>query len=335
MERQVARWVAVTVAMVALAVGAVPSTAAPQAIKIRYGLPTSPPVITTVGVYYALEQGFFRQEGLDVEVIPHRGSVTVVRALLSRQVDIVLTDPATMYLAHTSGAPLKIISAPVEKGTDALVAVSSINSVADLRGKRFGISEPGGQQHSQVRLLAAKHGLGPDDIQFLAIGGPTERAQALLLGRVDASTMTILILKPILEAIDAGRLKVLTHMGEEFPDLPTAYNLTTDEAIRTNPVAIGRFLRAEIRGYRWAAQNPDAAAQVAAKYIQAVDPPIMVRGVREIAKVYGLNGGVSASSVEGAQRLLVQLGVLRRAIDTSEVLAPQFVTEAVRVLGTR
>jgi NitT/TauT family transport system substrate-binding protein len=310
-----------------------PAGAAPQLVKVKYGLPTSPPVITTAGAYFALEQGFFRQEGLDVEIVPYPGSVTVVRALLSRQVDIALTDPATTFLAYVNGAPLKIIAGAVEKGTDVVVAASGIGSIADLKGKRFGISDPGGQGHSQARLLAAKHGLNPDDIQYLAIGGPVARAQALLLNRVDATSMTILILKPILEAIDAGRVKVLTSLGDEFPDLPTAYDITRDDMIRERPLIFTRFLRAEIRGYRWAQQNPDAAAQVAGKYIREVEPAVMVRGIREISKLYGVNGGVSAATVEGAQRLLVQLGIIRRVIDAPEVLATQFVDQAVRTVG--
>ena len=307
--------------------------AAPPSTKIRYGLPTAPPTITTVGAYFALERGFFKQEGLDVEVVPLPGSVTVVRALLSRQVDIALTDPATVFLAYTNGAPIKIISGPVEKGTDALVADASIKTIADLRGKRFGISEPGGQQHSQARLLAAKYGVNPDDIQFLAIGGPTDRARALLLNRVDATTLTILILKPILDAIDAGKARVLASLGDEFPELPTAYDITRDDMIKDKPTVLSRLVRADIRGYRWAVENPEAAAQVVVKHIPEIDPSVVVRGVKEVSKFYGVNGGVSAASVEGAQKLLVQLGVLRRVIDTKEVLAPQFVTLAVGALG--
>lgn len=310
-----------------------PAGAAPQLTKVRYGLPTSPPVITTAGAYFALERGFFRQEGLDVEIIPYPGSVTVVRALLSRQVEIALTDPATTFLAHVNGAPIKIIAGAVEKGTDVVVAASGINSIADLKGKRFGISDPGGQGHSQARLLAAKHGLNPDDVQYLAIGGPVARAQALLVNRVDATSMTILILKPILEAIDAGKVKVLTALGDEFPDLPTAYDITRDDMIKERPLIFTRFLRAEIRGYRWAQQNPEAAAQILAKYIQEVEPAIMTRGVSAISKLYGVNGGVSASTVEGAQRLLVQLGIIRRVIEPQEVLATQFVDQAVRTVG--
>lgn len=316
------------------AVAGAPLGAAPAPLtKIRYGLPTATPVITTVGVYFALEKGYFKQEGLDVEVLPHPGSTIVVRALLAKQVDIALTDPGSTFNALSSSAPVKIISGPVDRGTDSVVAESSISSVRDLRGKRFAISDPGGQQHNQIRLLAGKAGINPDDIQFLAVGGPNDRAQALLLNRVQATSMTILILKPILDAIEEGKIKVIANLGQEFPDIPLAYNITRDDLAKDQAAALSRFLRAEIKGYRWAQQFPEQAALVANKYIPAVDPVVMSRAIRELSKAWGLNGGVSVGSVDSAQKLLVQMGVLKQPMATKDVLVMQPVEQAMISIG--
>lgn len=302
-------------------------------LKVRYGLPTAPPAITTVSPYFALDQGYFKQQGLDVQVVPLPGSVTVVRALLSGQVDIALTDPATAFLAYANGAPIKIISGPIEKGTDVVVAGAAIKTVADLRGKSFAISDPGGQQNNEIKLLAAKYGVDPSTIQFLPIGGPVPRAQALLLGRVDATSLTIAVLKPMLDAIDQGKAHVIASLGTEFPDLPTSYDLTTDQTAKTRSQMLARLVTADIHGWRWAMQNPDAASQVVMKYVPGLDPSVVARGQREISMAYGVNGGVTAASVQGAQDLLNKLGVLHGAIDPAQVLAPQFITLAMGSLG--
>ena len=83
---------------------------------VKYGLPTQPPAITTVGVYFGIENGYFKDEGLDVQVTPYNGAVTAVRALLSRDADVVLTGGDTSFLAQANGAPIKIISSPVVQG---------------------------------------------------------------------------------------------------------------------------------------------------------------------------------------------------------------------------
>src|SRR5437868_4679140 len=91
-------------------------TAAPAAqaalTTVRYGLPTAPPTLDTVGVYFAIDNNFFKDEGLDVQVTPFAGGTTAIRALLSRELDIIETDPSSALLANLSGAPTKVISSP-------------------------------------------------------------------------------------------------------------------------------------------------------------------------------------------------------------------------------
>ena len=306
-------------------------------MKVRYGLPTAPPAITTIGVYYGLENGFFREEGLDVEVTPYPGSTTAVRALLSREAEIVMTGGDTAYLAQANGAPIKIISSPVAKGTDVVVATKSVGSLKDLVGKRWGISQPNDTSHVAAKILAEKNGIDPNRIEFLSIGGPADRARALLTGRVDASSMTILILKPILDAIDAGEVKVLASLAAEFPDLPLAYNITRDDIVKDQAQAqlLSRFLKAEIKGYRWAQDNPEKAAPIAMKYIREVEQSLMERGMKGMSelKVYGLDGGITLEGIEKTQKQLVERGALRAVIKTDEVATVQFAEAAVKELG--
>src|SRR5919197_4715976 len=311
------------------------ATTAPAATKVRYGLPTSPPAITTVGVYFALDNGFFKEEGLDVEVTPYNGAVTAVRALLSRDAEIVMTGGDTAFMAQANGAPIKIISSPVSKGTDSVVAEGSIETFKDLAGKQYAIANPGDTSHVTAKILAERNGVDPNEIDFVAIGGPADRARALLSGRVSASTMTILILQPILDAIDSGDVKVLTTLAKEFPDLPLAYNITRDDLVKDQGTILTNFLKAEIKGYRWAAQNPEQAATIAEKYIKEVPHDLMTRGFRGLLElnVYGLDGGVSAEGIDRTQKLLVDLGALRRTVPAAEVLNTSFVEAAVKELG--
>jgi NitT/TauT family transport system substrate-binding protein len=311
------------------------ATTAPALTKVRYGLPTAPPSITTVGSYFALENGFFKDEGLDVEIVAYPGAVTAVRALLSRDAEIVMTGGDTAYLARASGAPIKIISSPVAKGTDSVVAAKGIESFKDLAGKQYAIANPGDTSHVTAKLLAQKSGIDPDSIEFVAIGGPPDRAKAILSNRVNASTMTILILQPILDAIDSGDVKVITTLAKEFPDLPLAYNITREDVAKDQGPMVTRFLKAEIKGYRWAAQNPEQAATIAEKYIKEVPHALMTRGMKGLVElqVYGLDGGLTLEGIDRTQQLLVSLGALKSVIKADEVTTTEFVDAAVKDLG--
>jgi NitT/TauT family transport system substrate-binding protein len=310
-------------------------TAAPTLMKVRYGLPTAPPAITTVGAYFALDNGFFKEEGLDVEIVPYPGAVTAVRALLSRDAEIVMTGGDTAFLARASGAPIKIISSPVAKGTDSVVASKEIESFKDLSGKSYAIANPGDTSHVTAKLLAQKTGIDPDSIDFVAIGGPPDRARALLSNKVSASTMTILILTPILDAIDKGDVKVLTTLAKEFPDLPLAYNITREDVVKDQGPMVQKFLKAEIKGYRWASQNPEQAASIAEKYIKEVPHDLMTRGMKGLVElqVYGLDGGLTLEGVDRTQQLLVSLGAIKSPLKADEVTDTRFVDGAVKDLG--
>lgn len=319
----------------AAAPAATTAPAAAALTKVRYGLPTQPPAITTVGAYFALENGYFKDEGLDVEITPYNGAVTSVRALLSRDADIVMTGGDTAFLAQANGAPIKIISSPVSKGTDSVVADKSVESFKDLAGKQYAIANPGDTSHVTAKLLADRNGIGQDAIDFVAIGGPADRARALLSNKVQASTMTILILQPILDAIDKGDVKVLTTLAKEFPDLPLAYNITRDDVVKDQGPMLQKFLKAEIKGYRWAAQNPEPAATIAEKYIKEVPHDLMTRGFKGLVDlgVYGLDGGLTSEGVDRTQQLLVDLGALKRTVPAADVSTTQFVDAAVQDLG--
>jgi NitT/TauT family transport system substrate-binding protein len=351
--RRSRNWLAVTwivIALVAAACGPAATPSAPGAsasapapgassappseaalTKVRYGLPTAPPAISTVGAYFALENGFFEEEGLDVEIVPYPGSTTATRALLSRDADIVMTGGDSAYLAWQNGAPIKIISSPVAKGTDVLVANGDIETIADLAGKRFAISDPGSTAEVLGKIILEENGVDPNGLEFVSIGSPPDRIRAMLAGQVDVTAATILILQPILDAIEAGDANVLTSFAEEFPDIPLAYNITRDDVIAEQRDMLVRFLRAEIKGYQWATDNPAEAAAIAAKYIPESDPELMVTGMEGLVDldVYGLDGGIAGDQITKSQEALVTTGRLRQVSEPADVSDPSIVEEAL------
>jgi NitT/TauT family transport system substrate-binding protein len=318
------------------------STAASAAAKpsggtatIKYGLPTSTPAITTVGVYFALDNGFFKDAGLDVQVTPYNGSVTAIRALLSREADVVETGGDTTYLARASGAPVKIVDSPVDRGTDSVVVSKSISSFKDLAGKSYAIANPNDTTHVAAKILATKAGIDPNKIDFVAIGGPADRAKALLAGKVDGTSLTTIGVQPILDAIDKGDVHVLTTLAKEFPDLPLAYDVTRDDLVTSQAANLQKFVTANIKGYRWAQQNPDKAATIAGKYVQGMDPAILARGMKSMVDlgVWGLDGGFTMEGVDRTQKLLIDQGTLKQPIKGEEVATTQFIEAANKELG--
>jgi hypothetical protein len=153
----------------------------------------------------------------------------------------------------------------------------------------------------------------------------------MLAGQVDVTAATILILQPILDAIEAGDARVLTSFAEEFPDIPLAYNITRDDVIAEQRDMLIRFLRAEIRGYEWATENPAEAAAIAAKYIPESDPELMVVGMEGLVdlNVYGLDGGIAGDQITKSMEALQSTGRLRAVSEPADVSDPSIVEEAL------
>src|SRR5207302_10344578 len=140
------------------------------------------------------------------------------------------------------------------------------------------------------------------------------------------------LLQPIMDAIDSGDVKVLTTLSKEFPDLPLAYNIVRDDETKDQGPMIQKFLKAEIKGYRWAIQNPEKAATIAEKYIKEVPHDLMTRGFKGLIElnVYGLDGGLTLDGIDRTQQLLVNLGALKSTIKSDEVATTAFVDAAVK-----
>lgn len=302
---------------------------------IKYGGPTATPDITTVGVYFALDNGLFKREGLDVQVSRYAGSTTAIRALLSGDADVVETGGDTAFAAMENGAPVDILFSPVARSTDVVVAKAPIASLADLKGKRFAVSAPGSPGDVLGRLLLQKNGVDPSQVQFVALGSPADRIRALLGGRVDATSGTILVLSPVLEAIAKGEVKILASLGEQFPAIPLSYVIATEKYIKGQREPLIRFVRAYLEGLRWAQAHPEEAGQVAAKHILETPVPVLVEGMRGMArlKVFGLDGGISEGGLQETQQALKDLGKVKNVAKAADVAALDILREALKLLG--
>jgi NitT/TauT family transport system substrate-binding protein len=311
-----------------------PASTSGQLTTVKLGMPVVP-TNTTVQHYFAGELGYYKQLGLDVQISEYQGSPTALRALLSKEADVIRIGGTNPYDAKAAGAPIKIISSPTDKGTDELVTNQSISTFADMAGKRWAISAPEGYDYTIAKAIARQHSVDPASITFVAISDPAARVQALEAGQVDMTAQTNLTLKPVLDGLASGKFKILTTFAQEFPDLPLAYDVTRDDVVAERPQVLVQFLKGEIMGLRWAQKNPDQSATLALKFMKSIDPNLMLQGMKRMSEmnVMGVDGGISDAEIMKTQQELVDLGVLNSVYPASEIAAPQFAQQAVKELG--
>lgn len=205
-------------------------------------------------VPYMISQrlGFYREEGLDVDVIVTRGTVTT-QVVLSGAVDY---GNGGSIPAILGGARLKILEVSTDKPSQYLVVSPKITNVKQLSGKTVAISDASGNSTLLLREVLKKNGVAVDTVRMRALGAPSVRFGALLAGTVDGTMITI---GNALQAQAKG-FRILLYSGDYVSSL-SANLETSDEKIQSSPDEVYKVVKATLKGQMFYHRNPEEAAK--------------------------------------------------------------------------
>ena len=223
-----------------------------QPVKVRAVYPA-------VDVQYlpaslAQARGFFREEGLDVELIVMRGGTLGVQAAVGGNVDFVMQF-GSVFPAIWGGADLKILAQMTNALFFSLIVRPEIQKIADLKGKKIGVTI-GAATFAAVRELLKLNGIDPDKgVEYVNIPGSGAKVAALEKGLIAA---TLVAPPGELKSIQAGYRR-LVFFGNVLPEMSFTGLVATNRYIRENPKTIERMIRAIVRGTYLARDDSVAA----------------------------------------------------------------------------
>jgi NitT/TauT family transport system substrate-binding protein len=220
---------------------------AETADRVRIGVSNYSISNLTVGV--AKTKDFFKQEGIDAEIVRMNPNVATM-ALVSGDVDYT-TLIGSVIGANLKGAKLKMIACSQDRTPLAFVAKPELKSVKDLKGKTIAVGSYGSTPDIVARMVVKHFGLDPEaDIKVLALGTDASRLAALKEGVVDA----IIVAPPVdFEGQKMG-FNILNRAGDIFR-FPYNGLGTSVKKISENPDEVKRVLRALIRANRYIRQT--------------------------------------------------------------------------------
>ena len=156
--------------------------------------------------------GYFRQHGLDAEIVYFRGGNAAIQALVSGAVDYGATSLDVAMQAYTKGADIRRFVTTGKLPLFALVTApktaATINGLKDLEGKTVGVSALGNADHALLLFLLKRANADAGKVQFATIG--VNILEAVRLGQVDAA----LCQEPALTVLKAAGVKVLVNAME-------------------------------------------------------------------------------------------------------------------------
>lgn len=196
--------------------------------------------------------GFYRDEGLDVDVIVTRGTVTT-QVVVSGAVDY---SNGGSIPAILGGARLKILLISTDKPAQYMVTSAKISQIKQLAGKIIAVSDSSGNSTLILRDMLVKNGVASESVQMRALGEQSVRLGALLSGAVDAT----LVSYGAAQHAQSKGFRILAYSGDHVSSL-SANLETTDEKIQNAPNEVYRVVKATLQGQLFFHRNPNEAAK--------------------------------------------------------------------------
>src|SRR5260370_21957328 len=219
MRRVVA--IALTLAVVASACISAPATPAstPAPLKLKVGVAVTPaPALPESTLWLAGDLGFYQKEGLDVQIVEVDATPSVGTAMRTGDVDIAdINYEDVIRLTATKALEMRTINSASGRNFFMVVGKSSIASVSELSGRSFAIARVGSQDHALSSKVLAVKGVPTDALNYVAVGAPNVRAQALVAGQIDATTLSLATWGTVQKQ---PNIKVLLDPDDYFNALP-------------------------------------------------------------------------------------------------------------------
>lgn len=276
----------------------------------------------------ALKKGFFKDEGLEVEII-RMNVPTIITALVTGDIGYTLLFGSVVRGA-LRGMPMRALASLLDGSTHALVAKPEYKSGKELKGKTVGIGNFGGTDEVAGRMMLKSFGLDTEkDLKFIALGPDRARLAALKEGLVDVA-----VIAPPADAL--GRqmgFNVLLRAYEvfSFPFIGVGANLKT---LKEKPEEVKKVVKALVRANRFIREDKEGAVRVLMEWGK-VEREHAVASYDSAWKVFSPDGNIPQ---EGLRMVVEQAKAelkLTREIPVNEIVDLAPLRAAQKELGIR
>jgi NitT/TauT family transport system substrate-binding protein len=276
------------------------------------------PITDLVQLYVADAKGFFREEGLQVQIRNLEGGAAIIPAVQGGSLDLGWSNSISLLQARARGLPVRFFAGGFYQRqghwTSALMVprTSPIRRPAQLRGKRVAINTLANINELVMRAYLDRAGVGGEAAKLLEVPFP-EQPAALKSGRVDA----ILANEPFVTLAKQGGARTLepNPFAEIGSSAFVAAFFATDEWLREHAEAAAAFRRAVAKATEYWNAHPEERAGFVARYTKV---PRKVAARIELGEP---RTEISARDVQREIELSRRYGLLPRALDAGEVLA--------------
>ena len=265
---------------------------APAQERMRVGMTSLAP--TTLPVWAAKRQGFFKDENLFVEPIVFSSGTINSQAVLAGEIDIALGSGTEVFTIRLAGEDARFFFGISNFMPFKLYVDPTIKTPQQLKGKKLAVSRFGAQSDFLTRYAISKLGLDPSkDVTILQIGSTPARYAALKSRSVDGTIVWF----PVSLIADSEGYRMLADLNDIITDWPYLGYYAMGRVLNTQRDKTTRYLRAHVKGLEWLRANPSGGVRLMIEDVK-IPPEYAGAGYKEFMKSFAFDGRIPIAGFE-------------------------------------
>jgi ABC-type nitrate/sulfonate/bicarbonate transport system substrate-binding protein len=243
--------------------------AATAQLKTRFNWTS--PASNLSGSWVAYEEGFFKKHGLDVELLHIPATSRAIQTMLAGEIAFSYTDGRNAITAGLRGADVVMLAGVANRFVFSFMARPEIKRIADLRGKKIGITRIGSSSHTVTLWIMNRAGIRPDEYQLVPLVEVPNVFTAIAAGQIDAGALS----PPTSFRGRKAGLTELVDLSKEDLEYVSVAVSSTRSYIRANEEITRRFIRAYSEAIAFLKANKAATMRAIQKYARIKDAEIL------------------------------------------------------------
>lgn len=287
--------------------------------KLRVGKAV-PEAFSFVPLDIGIEKGFFKKLGLDIESVSFQGDAKMQQAMAADGIDLALgSGPGLAFIMK--GSPVKGVCAMAGPPLLLVLAVRADGpkTVADLKGKKIGVSTVGSLTYWLAKESARRHMGGPNAAEPVPLGAAKSQIAALERGDI-AATVTDIGTALDLEKQGKGRILLRFNDIQDF-HIHTIF--ATNKTMAAQPDAISAFMKGWLESIAFMRNNKAETVKIASRVMNK-DTVISSRVYDELMPMFSDDCKFHDKAMDVLAKSFVELGILDKEPDPKQLFTEQF-----------
>jgi NitT/TauT family transport system substrate-binding protein len=275
------------------------------------------------GMFMAKQEGLFKRNGLDVELLHIPSSSRAIQAILAGEIAISFMDGSNAAQANLKGANLALVAGATNRMVFSLMAKPEIMSVSELRGKKIGITRIGSSTHTSALYALSQAGLKPSDYQILPLVEVPNIFTALAAGQIDAGVVS----PPTNSRARKSGFRELVNLAKEGPEYVSVAVGTSRTYMNANEDTVRRVVRSYAEGVYMFKSNKAAALKMIENQLRVKEIDIQEDTYNQFRQYLEYPPYVTRKAMEAVLAELGDKDLTARAAKPDDFIDMRFIVE--------